>query len=155
MNEAEIIIRFLIVATLAGLAGALAMTTVMRLMSRTRIGAGDMIVAVGGLLTRSRENARMVGVILHGISAIFFGVLYSVLLVALELDHWPAGLLAGMGMGIFHGLVVSLSLVWVVAEHHPLPEFQEASPAIFLEHFAGHVAYGTVVGLIIALAASS
>ncbi len=152
MEPSIVIANFLVYAALAGLLGALAMTMVMRTISRTRIGEGDMIIAVGSLLTRSRENARLVGVILHGISAIAFGQLYTALLIAFGANAWPGGLFAGLGLGVFHGIVVSLSLVWIVSDHHPLPEFRQASPAVFLEHFAGHVAYGAVVGLVVALA---
>jgi len=38
-----------------------------------------------------------------------------------------------------------------VAEHHPLEEFNEAGFAIGLSHFAGHVAYGAVIGLVVGL----
>ena len=48
-------------------------------------------------------------------------------------------------------MLVSLMLVWVVCEAHPLEEFREAGFAVGLAHFAGHVAYGAVVGLIIGI----
>lgn len=152
MEPSTVIVNFLVYAALAGFCGALAMTVVMRTISRTRIGEGDMIVAVGSLLTRSRENAKLVGVIMHGISAVAFGQIYTALLIGLGANTWPGGLVAGLGLGVFHGIVVSLTLVWIVADHHPLPEFRQAGPAVFLEHFAGHAAYGATVGLVIALA---
>jgi hypothetical protein len=111
-----------------------------------------MVVAVGSLLTRTRENARLVGVILHAISAVAFGMLYTVLLIALQLNEWPGAFFAGVGFGTFHGIVVSLSLVWIVADQHPLEEFRGAGPAVFLQHFAGHVVYGAVVGIVVAFA---
>jgi len=60
-------------------------------------------------------------------------------------------LLFGLGVGFGHGMIVSLMLVWVVAEQHPLEEFQEADLAIGLSHLAGHVAFGGVVGLVVGL----
>ena len=45
-------------------------------------------------------------------------------------------------------MIVSLSLVWVVAERHPLAEFRGADFAIGLCHLAGHLAFGAVVGLV-------
>jgi hypothetical protein len=51
-------------------------------------------------------------------------------------------------------MIVSLMLVWVIAEHHPLEEFREADLAIGLSHFAGHVAYGGAAGLAIGLLSS-
>lgn len=152
MEPSTVIVNFLVYAALAGLFGALAMTAAMRAISRTRVGAGDMIEAVGSLLTRSRENAKLVGAIMHAVSAVAFGQIYTALLVGLEANAWPGGLFAGLGLGVFHGIVVSLTLVWLVADHHPLPEYRQAGPAVFLEHFAGHAAYGAVVGLVVALA---
>ncbi|HEY0946482.1 MAG TPA: hypothetical protein VGD81_14490 [Opitutaceae bacterium] len=151
-NPATVIANFLCYAALAGLLGALAMTVVMRLMSRRDPRRGDMVVAVGSLLTKTRDNARLVGVILHGISAIAFGMLYTVIMIALNMTEWPGAFFMGVGFGTFHGIVVSLSLVWVVADQHPLEEYRNAGPAVFLEHFAGHVVYGAVVGLVIAFA---
>ncbi len=58
----------------------------------------------------------------------------------------------GLGLGMLHGLLVSLMLVWVVADHHPLEEFKEADLLVGLSHFAGHVAYGAVVGLTVGFA---
>jgi hypothetical protein len=52
---------------------------------------------------------------------------------------------------VLHGIIVSLMLVWVVADQHPLEEFKEADLLVGLGHFAGHVAYGAVVGLIVGL----
>jgi len=153
MNPANMIGNFLLYATLAGLLGGVAMTLTMRLIARSGLkSGGDMIVAVGSLLTKSRENARMVGFFLHSFSAVGFGLLYTLLLITLNLSGWPSGLFAGGFVGVLHGIVVSLALVWVVADEHPLEEFREAGPAVFLEHFAGHVAYGATVGLVVALA---
>jgi hypothetical protein len=151
MDQATLITKFLCFASLAGLIGAVAMTVVMKLIARTHWARGDMIVAVGSLLTKSRENAFLVGLFLHGISAIVFGVIYSLLLLAGQLTTWPAGLFAGAGIGIFHGLVVSLTLCWLVADQHPVEEFRHVGIAVAFSHFVGHVAYGAVVGLVVAL----
>lgn len=152
MSPVTLIAKFLIFASLAGLLGAVAMTIVMRLISRTRWARADMIVAVGSLLTKSRENAFLVGLFLHGISAIGFGIIYTLLLMAARMATWPSALFAGAGIGVFHGLIVSLSLCWMVAEQHPLEEFRNVSVPVAFTHFIGHVAYGAVVGLLIALA---
>ncbi len=68
------------------------------------------------------------------------------------MTHLPGVLAAGAGLGALHGMVVSILLVWVIAERHPLQEFQGADFAIGLSHFIGHVAYGTVIGLVVGLA---
>ena len=152
MDQATLITKFLCFASLAGLIGAGAMTAVMKLIARTQWARADMIVAVGSLLTKSRDNAFLVGLFLHGISAVGFGIIYALLLLAGGMATWPAALFVGAGIGVFHGLVVSLSLCWLVAEQHPLEEFRNVSIAVAFTHFIGHVVYGAVVGLVIALA---
>jgi hypothetical protein len=72
-------------------------------------------------------------------------------MIQLRLNHMPRAYQAGIGFGIIHGMIVSLTLVWECAEQHPLPEFREAGLAVGVSHFAGHVAYGAVVGLMIGL----
>ncbi len=151
MNDATLITTYLLTASLAGLAGAAVMSLVMRLIARAGEG-GDMVEALGSLLTGSLANARMVGRLLHVISALGFGLLYTVLIIALGLSGWPQALFAGLGFGAFHGIVVSLALVWVVADNHPVEQYRKASPTVFVAHFAGHLAYGSVVGLVVALA---
>ena len=152
MNAVTLIVTFLFYSALAGLLGALAMSGAMRLLATTQWARGDMVVAVGSLLTKSRENALMVGIIMHGISAIGFGVIYTLLLMGLHLNHWPMGLFAGTFFGVFHGLIVSLTLCWVVADQHPLEEYRHVGVSVAVSHFVGHVAYGAVVGLVIAFA---
>jgi tetrahydromethanopterin S-methyltransferase subunit G len=102
-------------------------------------------------MTRSRNKAFRAGAGLHGISAFVFAVIYAFAMMHLGLAHFPTAFFAGIGFGILHGIVVSLMLVWIVAERHPLAEFQEAGLAVGLSHFAGHVAYGAIVGLVIGL----
>jgi hypothetical protein len=151
-NSASVIASFLSYAAIAGLLGALAMTAVMKLLAQTGWARGDMITAVGSLLTKSRETAVPVGLVMHTLSAIVFAQIYTALLIGLSLSGWPMAVVAGLGFGVFHGLVVSLSLCWVVADQHPLPEFREAGVSVAITHFIGHVVYGTVVGLVIGLA---
>lgn len=152
MNPATTIAPFLVYAALAGLCGALAMTAAMKLVARSGWARDDMILAVGSLFTKSRETGFQVGLILHGLSAVVFGQIYTVLLIGLELSAWPSAFYAGVGFGVFHGLIVSLALCWVVADQHPLEEFRRAGVSVALTHFVGHIAYGAVVGLVIAFA---
>lgn len=151
MNPVTTILAFVLTSLVAGLFGGAAMELVMWLISRAGWAKGNMIVALGSLLTRSRENAFRVGAVLHAISAVGFAAVYAMLMMTLGLTHLPMSLMLGLGVGILHGMLVSLMLVWVVSESHPLAEFNEAGLAVGLSHFAGHVAYGGVVGLIIGL----
>jgi hypothetical protein len=145
-------VEVIVYAVMAGLFGAGAMWAVMRLIERAGPQTGGMVVAVGSLLTRKRSNALMAGVAVYLFSAVLFGVIYTLLMLRLELTAWPHAFFAGAGFGFFHGLVVSLGLVWIVADNHPLDEFRQATPLVFLSHFAGHVVFGAVVGLVISIA---
>lgn len=151
MNLAIPILSYALTSLVAGLLGGAVMVLVMRLIGRADPEKGDMIVALGSLVTKSRENAWRTGAVLHAISSIGFGLVYAGLLFVLGYTHLPLSMMLGLGVGIFHGLLASLMLVWVVAEKHPLEEFNEAGLAIGLSHFAGHVAYGAVVGLVVGL----
>ena len=146
-----IIVKYLLTSFAAGLLGGAAMELVMWLISRGGWAKGDMIVALGSLVTKSRENAFRVGAILHTISAVGFAAVYVMLMIALGLTHLPQSLMLGLGVGVLHGMLVSLMLVWIVSEQHPLQEFNEAGFAVGLTHFAGHVAFGGVVGFVVGL----
>lgn len=148
---AMFLLKYLGTALVAGVAGGLAMQLAMRLIGRGNELKGDMILALGSLITKSRENAYRVGLIVHVTAAIGFGLVYTLLMVTLGYTGMPMSLMLGLGVGTLHGLVVSLILVWVVADQHPLEEFKEADLLVGLSHMAGHVVYGGVIGLIVGL----
>jgi hypothetical protein len=143
------IVRIAVTAVVAGILGGSAMIAVMWLMTRAEWEKFNMIVAVGSLVTHDRKNAFRVGVIVHAVSAIAFAALYTVAMWKFGFAHFPIAIFACTGIGIVHGMVVSLLLVWKIADQHPLVEFQEADLVIGLVHFVGHIAYGAVVGLVI------
>ncbi|MBA4136914.1 MAG: hypothetical protein C0518_06315 [Opitutus sp.] len=136
----------------AGLLGGAVMELVMWLVARAGLARGDMLLALGGLITRRRTKAHRVGLLVHAVAALFFGLAYTLGLVTFGVTVLPDSFILGLAVGTFHGIVVSLMLVWVVADHHPLEEFQEADLLVGLTHVAGHAAYGAVVGLVVGLA---
>lgn len=146
------LLSFLLTALTAGLLGGIAMEGVLWLIGRGGWAKADMIVALGSLFTKSRDTAWRVGALLHTGAAIGFAVAYTLLMVALGYTALPSSAVLGAGVGFAHGLVVSLGLVWVVAEQHPLEEFNEAGLAIGLSHIIGHVVYGAVVGFVVGVA---
>lgn len=143
------IVKFLVTTVIAGLLGAGAMETTMWLITRAGLANGQMVVALGSLVTESRQGAKRVGVVLHAAAAVVFSLGYTLILQAAGVATIPAALALGLAIGFVHGMVVSILLVWVVAEHHPLEEFKEADLAIGLCHLAGHVAFGGFVGLVV------
>lgn len=142
---------YLVTPILAGLLGVLALEITMWLMTRNGLARGNMIVAIGSLFTRSRAHAFRNGLVVHLISGVIFAALYLWAMRSFGFTHFPAALAAGIGFGTVHGIMVSLMLVWVVSDHHPLEEFKGADLAIGLSHFLGHVAYGAAVGFIVGL----
>lgn len=148
---AMFLMKYLGTALVAGVAGGLAMQIAMRLIGRGNELKGDMILALGSLITKSRDNAYRVGLIVHVTAAVGFGLVYTLLMVTLGYTGMPMSLMLGLGVGTLHGLIVSLMLVWVVADQHPLEEFKEADLLVGLSHMAGHVVYGGVIGLVVGL----
>src|SRR5580692_7377402 len=116
MSTATLVSDFIYTSLVAGILGASAMEVVMWLITREGWAKANMIVAVGSLLTRSRENAFRTGMMLHAISSFGFAMLYAFAMMKLGLSHLPTSFFVGIGFGFIHGLVVSLMLVWVVAE---------------------------------------
>jgi hypothetical protein len=151
MNVTMFLVKYLCTALVAGLLGGVAMELVMWMIGRACRARGDMILALGSLLTKSRENAYRVGLVIHATAAVGFALVYALLMVTLGYTHLPLSLMLGLGVGVLHGILVSLMLVWVVSDHHPLEEFKEADLLVGLSHLAGHAAYGAIVGLIVGL----
>jgi hypothetical protein len=145
--------RELLCAVIGGTLGGIGMIAVMKFITRAEWARYDMIVAIGSLVTKRRENATRVGLIIHAVSAIFFAFLYTLAMGKFGLAHLPTSIFAGLIIGFIHGFVISILLVWVVAEQHPLQEFQSAGFAVGLVHFAGHLAYGAIVGLMVGVIA--
>ncbi len=145
------LVKYLCTALVAGIVGGIAMELAMWAISRAGLAKGDMVLALGSLLTKTRENAYRVGLIIHATSSVGFALVYTLLMVTLGYTHLPLSLMLGLGVGALHGLIVSLMLVWVVSDRHPLEEFKEADLLVGLTHFAGHVVYGAVIGLIVGL----
>ncbi|MEO6003206.1 MAG: hypothetical protein ABIZ04_09455 [Opitutus sp.] len=151
MNSLSMILNYLLTSLVAGAVGGSAMLLAMGLMTRGGLARGNMIVALGGMVTKSRDSAFRVGLMLHTLSAFGFAMVYAMLMLWLGATELPNSLKIGLGAGFVHGLIVSLALVWVVAEEHPFEEYNEAGLAVGLSHLVGHVVYGAVVGLVVGL----
>lgn len=149
MNALQVVTAHFTTVIVAALAGLVAMQIAMWLITRKGWAQGNMVVAIGSLVTRKRDHAFATGLLLHVIAAIFFASLYVLALVHFGFTHLPAAFIAGVCFGLIHGMVVTLALVWVVSDQHPLEEFQDAGLAVGVSHIAGHVAYGAIVGLVV------
>ena len=127
------------------------MEAVMFGITRAQWARSNMVTALGSFITRRRETGFQVGLLVHALAAVGFAMLYNFAMHRLGLAAMPTALMTGIGFGIIHGLLVSLALVWVISDTHPLEDFRDAGFAVGFVHFVGHVAYGGVVGLVIGL----
>ena len=71
---------FILPALIAGLLGAIVMEIVMWLIARKGWAKGNMIIALGSLVTRQRDNALGTGLLIHAVAAFGFALLYTCLL---------------------------------------------------------------------------
>ncbi|HYC71585.1 MAG TPA: hypothetical protein VEB66_10290 [Opitutaceae bacterium] len=149
--NAMFVVNYLLTSLVAGVIGGMAMEGAMWLIARAGLAKGDMILALGSLVTKTRDNAYRVGLVVHATAAIGFALVYTLLLVILGYTALPMSLMVGLGVGTLHGIVVSLMLVWVVSDQHPLEEFKDADLLVGISHVAGHVAYGGAVGLVVGI----
>lgn len=140
---------FWITVLVAGVLGGLVVEGVLWIIGRRGWARADMVVALGSLVTRRRENAFTVGLAIHLLASVFFAFVYAAVMGKLGYTELPPSMMLGIGLGFVHGLVVSLGLVWVVAERHPLEEYNEAGLAIGLSHLVAHVAFGAAVGVVV------
>lgn len=146
MERIQPFLEFLVFSSLAGLAGTAMMTYCMHLVTRSGVANADIVVAIGSFFTGSRENAKSVGVVLHTLSGIVFGILYTLMFGVMAADSVFSFLFVGAGLGLLQGFVLSFLLIILLAEHHPLQEFREAGPGAAVAHIIGVIIFGLVVG---------
>jgi hypothetical protein len=151
MTTTAFIVAYLLTSLMAGAVGGVAMELVMWVIAKAGLAKGDMILALGSLLTKRRDNAYRIGLIVHTAAAFGFGLLYTLLMLTLGYTSMPLSMMLGLGVGVLQGVIVSLMLVWVVADQHPLEEFREADLLVGLSHVAGHAAFGAVAGVVVGI----
>ena len=123
------------------------MTLTLYAFDKVGLANGDMIRAVGSLLTKSYENSLLPGLIVHVILGILFSILYAIVIDLFNIASINKAISYGIAIGLFHGAVVALLLV-VAAEHHPIKKFQKIISIAAL-HWGAHVVYGFIVGLLV------
>lgn len=134
---------------MSGVVATVAMTLFLWLLHYTGVVNADMPRAIGGIFTRSSENALVVGTVLHFIAGIVFGFVYIAIWSVFQLDT-PLLLFTGAIMGTGHGLVVSFALIIFIAERHPLEQFQAAGFEVAVAHLVAHIIYGVVLAAMVA-----
>ncbi|MDB5038601.1 MAG: hypothetical protein JWQ35_2129 [Bacteriovoracaceae bacterium] len=134
---------------LAGIAGTSGMTLFLYAMHGRKIRTGDIIRAVGSIVTRSEKNAFFVGLILHYCMGIFFAFVYSLLIGLSPVKSHLDSILFCSFFGFLHGVIMVIIFTIFVAEHHPIKRFQQAGVSVVVAQFLAHIIYGTLVGAVL------
>lgn len=135
----------------AGIVGTAGMSLAMWIITKSGIANAAMIRAIGSMFTKSYDDSFGPGLAVHFISGILFAFLYVILISILAPISVAATIATGAMIGVFHGVAFGFLLVITVAEHHPIEQFRSAGFEVAIAHFVGHVIYGTLVGLVVAL----
>ncbi|TVQ76695.1 MAG: hypothetical protein EA369_09835 [Bradymonadales bacterium] len=131
----------------SGLIATTAMTLFLALVHRNHLANGDMARALGSLITKKEEGSLGLGLVIHYAAGCFFAVLYHSLVKFAPVDAGPYSVIfICLAAGFFHGLVMSMFLSILVAEHHPLERFRKAGPDVVIAHLAAHLVYGLTLG---------
>ncbi|MBI2601466.1 MAG: hypothetical protein HYW48_00270 [Deltaproteobacteria bacterium] len=141
--------EYFLTTLLIGLVATGAMTTFLWAVNSFNLYNVDMVKALGSFYTRKETNATVPGLIFHFSAGIFFAFVYTFLFSVLPLPEQVSVYIFaifGSLLGFVHGVVVSLFLVLMVSENHPLEKFRKVSLATAIFHFVAHVIYGLVVG---------
>jgi hypothetical protein len=148
-------------AAAGGLAGTLALTTILRAATELRLTRIDLPFLLGTMLTSSRSIAKAVGYVAHFAIGLVFAFGYLFLFASVG----TSGAVLGAAFGVAHGLFAGTALVNVLLPViHPRmgSTFDSATSAPLLEEpgfmmlnygritplvsLVAHAAYGAIVG---------
>lgn len=142
------ILPTIILGAICGLIGAFAMNLFMRGVSTAYSQRVDMVRALGSYFTGELERAATLGTLIHSIAGIVFGVIYFLIMNAMNSLIFPSAIFLGLGFGFFHGLITSYMLMFYASERHPVEEYRKATLEEGLLHLVGHIIFGGVAGLL-------
>ncbi len=162
----------LVIGWVAGLAGAIAMTLLMKMGASMGMSSmPDMAVIQGAMFSDDQHTAKRIGLFTHIImmGALLFGTAYAALFAAFGTASW----LAGLGIGVVHGLMAGAVGMPMMGSMHPRMQPAEhlggamvrvdasglriAEPGFFGRNYGagtpmgliiGHAVYGFVLALV-------
>ncbi len=143
--------HFIWVALCAGIIGTIGMELMLQSITKFGIANADMTRAIGSLFTNSKAVAYRFGFVIQSFSGIIFAFIYILAFELFDVRGILSSAVAGLLLGFVHGAVVGFILVTAVAENHPHPEFRKAEFPVAVAHWAGHLVYGLLVGILINL----
>lgn len=145
--------RLFIIPIVAGCIATIGITSVLWLIDKTGWANADMVRAVGSLFTKELENSLRVGLAIHFVAGIIISAVYLHLLSMLNVVALVPAVMVGATIGFVHGFVFSFIMV-ILAEQHPVKQFQVADFHVAVAHVLGHIVYGMIIGAIFAYLAS-
>jgi hypothetical protein len=151
-------------AVMGGLAGTLALTTIIAGASQLRLTRMDIPFLLGTAFTADRSRARVIGHALHMAAGLVFALVYLAAFAVLGRGGWALGMLFGLVHALFAGTTLVNVLLPVAhprmgtwdtaATSSPLLEppgfmllnYGRATPVVTV---LAHLAYGAIVGAFI------
>ncbi|NRA46491.1 MAG: hypothetical protein HRU09_16190 [Oligoflexales bacterium] len=124
----------------AGLIATSAMTLFLYIIHFSRLANADMVGAIGSIFTPDMKKARMFGGLIHYTTGCALAFLYVGVWSFIDINKLMPGI--GLFTGFAQGLVVSLMLVVLIAEHHPNDSFRRAGFGVAIAHLLAHIVYG-------------
>ncbi|MCU7497558.1 MAG: hypothetical protein HF314_16235 [Ignavibacteria bacterium] len=141
----------IITGIIAGIVATAFMTLFLEAVTKSGLAHADMVKAIGSMVTKSLHNAFKTGIVIHFAWGTFFGICYAFILAAFNVRAIAYTAAIGGSIGFVHGFAVSLMLVVVVAEHHPMEKFRNPGLEVAVAHFIAHCIYGLAAGLMVGL----
>ena len=154
-------------AIAGGFAGTLVLTTVLRAASEMSLTRIDLPFLLGTAVTSDRNRAKALGYLLHFVFGQLFAFVYLGMFVAIGRSGWILGAVFGLAHGLFS--ITALVSVLLPAVHPRMGSTYTAAgaspllepPGFMMRNYgartpqvtlATHIAYGAIVGELIALA---
>jgi hypothetical protein len=155
-------------AIAGGFAGTLVLTTALRAGNELKLTRMDLPFLLGTAFSTDRTRAKALGYALHFLAGVVFAFVYYLLFVAIGRSGWWLGAIFGLAHGLFSATALVNILLPLVHPRMGTPSTAAPSVALVeppgfmmlnygpqtpLVSLAAHIAYGTVVGGFVALAA--
>ena len=126
------------------------MITYMCLISGLGASHVDMIRALGSIYSHDEKTGMLPGLLMQFTAGITMAYVYGIFLRIFDYAIAYKYALLSLGIGFVHGLIVTIVLAKLLAEHHPVPKYQHVGFKVALHHVVAHLVFGLVVGVMYA-----
>jgi len=148
----------------AGFLATLVMTSMARGAGELGLTRMDLPFLLGTTVTENRRKAKAIGYVFHFLLGVAFAALYAAFFVLIGRSGWWIGALLGIVHALFTGTVLINVLLPIVHPRIGTPETAANETALleppgflmlnygrntFFVALATHVAYGTIIGLVV------